>query len=119
MALRKRGNIFHYRFMFAGKEYSGSTDLAATKQNERRALQLEAEHRQALLEGRKPFRRVIVRQFNNVAKEFLEWAKAECRAHPNSCRRLAGSFASLKQFFGSEPVSVIGEGASKRIRRGA
>lgn len=110
MALRNRGNIFQYRFMFAGKECSGRTGLAATKQNASEALRIEAELRKALLEGRKPFRRILVRQFNDVAKEFLEWAKAEYRAHPNSFRQVAGSFASLKGFLGDEPESVIREG---------
>jgi hypothetical protein len=31
MTLRNRGGIWHYRFKLDGKEYSGTTDLAATK----------------------------------------------------------------------------------------
>jgi integrase len=107
MALRKRGGKWHYRFNVDGREYSAATDLAATKQNESQALVVEAQHRQALLEGRAPTRRLVVREFADAAELFLEWAKAEYRAHPNSSRRIATSFVSASLFFGREPVSVI------------
>ena len=109
MALRNRSSLWHYRFKLDGKEYSGTTDLAATKQNRTRAQQIEAEHRQALLEGRRPSRRIVIRAFSDAAKEFLDWAKMEYRAHPNSHRRIATSFASAKEFFGAEAVSLIDE----------
>ena len=53
--------MWSYRFKVAGQEYSGKTDLAATKQNETRAKQIEAEHRMALIEGRNPSRHMVVR----------------------------------------------------------
>jgi integrase len=109
MALRKRYGLWNYRFKVDGKEYSGTTDLAATKQNETRARDIEAEHRLALVDGRNPTRRVVVREFCDAAKEFLEWAKMEYRAHPNSYKRIATSFTSAKIFFGREPVSLISE----------
>jgi hypothetical protein len=37
MSLRNRNGIWNYRFKLDGKEYSGTTDLAATKQNMRAA----------------------------------------------------------------------------------
>jgi integrase len=112
MALRKRYGRWNYRFKADGKEYSGTTDLAATTQNESRAKEIEAEHRLALIEGRHPTRRLVVREFADAAKSFLEWAEVEYRAHPNSYKRINTSFASAKLFFGREPVSLIDE---KRI----
>jgi hypothetical protein len=42
--------LWNYRFKLDGKEYSGTTALAATKQNTRAAQDKESEHRQDLLE---------------------------------------------------------------------
>ena len=41
-----------------GKEYSGTTDLAATKRNERKAGDKEADHRRDLMEGRRTSRKM-------------------------------------------------------------
>jgi integrase len=109
MALRKRYGRWNYRFKVDGKEYSGTTDLAATTQNESRAKEIEAEHRLALVEGRHPTRRIVVREFGDAADSFLQWAEVEYRAHPNSYKRIKTSFASAKLFFGREPVSLINE----------
>jgi hypothetical protein len=109
MALRSRNGMWHYRFKLDGKEYSGTTNLADTARNETRARQLEAEHRQALLEGRSPSRRLIVREFEDAAVQFLDWAKTEYRAHPNSHKRIATSFASARAFFEKRPVTMISE----------
>jgi site-specific recombinase XerD len=53
---------------------------------------------------------MVVREFTDAAKEFLDWAKMEYRSHPNSCLRVATSLASAKEFFGHEAVSLIDEG---------
>lgn len=110
MALRNRGGKWHYRFKVDGKRYAGTTGWAATKRNESKALQIEADHRRALLEGRNPSHKIQVREFDAAAKEFLEWAKMKYRAHPNSCQRIATSFASTREFFGRKAVSLIDEG---------
>src|ERR1700730_12470090 len=110
MTLRNRGGVWHYRFKLDGKEYSGTTDLGATKQNVTEAQQCEAENRRSLLEGRRPTSRILVREFSDAAKEFLDWVEVEHREHPNSYRRIATSFASAKQFFGRQPVSMVDEG---------
>ena len=110
MALRIRGGQFHYRFQFDGKEYSGSTGLAATKRNETAAQDKEAAHRMRLREGHEPVHRLIVREFSEAAEHFLEWDKVETREHPNTHDRIATSFTSLKEFFGNKPVSMIDEG---------
>jgi hypothetical protein len=102
--------MWNYRFKMDGKEYSGTTDLAAAKQNMRAAQDKESDHRQELREGRMPSRPIQVREFNEAARMFLDWAKMEYRAHPNSYRRIATSFTSAAQFFGREPVSLISPG---------
>jgi site-specific recombinase XerD len=107
MTLRNRQGTWHYRFKVDGRECSGTTRLAAPKQNETRAKNMEAEHRLALLEGRSPKRRVMTRRFSDAAEQFLAWAQAEYRAHPNSYKRIATSFASAITFFGEEPVSLL------------
>jgi integrase len=101
-----RGEVA-FRFNYDGKEYAGTTGLDATKQNETRALEMEFEYRQALREGRRPSQKIVVRQFSDAAKEFLDWAEGNYREHPNSYDRVATSFASHKEFFGTEPVSLI------------
>ena len=110
MALREKNKKWHYRFMVNGHSYSGSTGLVATKRNETKALDKESEHRRALIEGRSPMRRVEVREFDSAVREFLEWSKAQYRAHPNSARRIAVSLTSALAFFGSKVVSMIDEG---------
>jgi hypothetical protein len=109
MTLRVRQERWHYRFKRGGKKYSGTTGLDATRQNEREARKIEAEHLQALQVGRRPSRRILVREFGAPAEEFLDWAKMEYRAHPNSYLRLVASLSSAILFFGREPVSTIDE----------
>jgi integrase len=110
MGLRTKNGKWCYRFRFDGRNYAMSTGLAATRQNEIEARRLESEHRTALLEGRRPVLRVVVRQFDDAVVEFLEWAKAQYRAHPNSAKRIATSLSSARAFFTNEPVSLIDEG---------
>jgi integrase len=110
MALRDRSGKWSYRFETDGREYSGTTDLAATKRNETEAKEIEAEHRKALREGRTPSRRILVREFTDAVVEFRRWTETEYRAHPNSHRRIATSLTSAKEFFGKRPVSMIYEG---------
>jgi integrase len=93
--------------MYHGKEYSVATGLADTRSNRREAQEQEADHLRALRDGRRPPRRVTVRQFTDAAADFLQWAKNEYREHPNSARRLAVSFTSAIEFFDVEPVSTI------------
>lgn len=110
MAIRSRNGIWHYRFEFDGREVSGTTHLAATERNRTSALQREAEHRQALRDGRLGIRRLEVRQMSDGVQDFLKWAEAEYRAHPSTHRRLKVSFSSLSSFFGKDVVSLIDGG---------
>jgi site-specific recombinase XerD len=109
MALRNRNGIWHFRFELDGREYAATTGLAATKQNMMEAQQAEFDYKKALMEGRKPSRRIVVREFQDAAEEFLPWAKLQYPDHPNSFKRIKTSFASLKEFFGREAVSLIDE----------
>jgi len=110
MSLRERNGTWHFRFKLDGREYSGTTDLDATQRNVSEAQAIEAEHRKEMLEGRRPSRRIQVREFSDASKEFLEWAEVEHRDHPNTYKRVATSFASATAFFGREPVSLIDGG---------
>jgi integrase len=110
MALRRKNGRWQYRFRLDGRDYSGSTSLAATQRNESAALRIEVEHRTALLEGHAPTQRVAVREFDTAAKQFFEWVLANYRNHPNSGRRIKVSLASAILFFARQPVSAIDEG---------
>lgn len=107
MSLRNRGGRWHFRFELDGTEYGQTTHLAATKRNQTRAQQIEYEYRQALVEGRNPSRRIVVRSFSNATEEFLAWTKTEYRQHPNSGKRIRTSLASARAFFGEGAVSLI------------
>ena len=107
MSLRNRGGKWHFRFQLDGKEYSQTTHLAAIKRNQIRAQQIELEYRQALMEGRNPSRRIVVRSFSDATEEFLAWTEMEYRQHPNSGKRIRTSLASARAFFGQQPVSLI------------
>ncbi len=116
MALRQRGGNWHYRFKVDGRTYTGTTDLAGTERNRTKAEAIEHEHRKAILEGRAWIPRLVVRGFNDAADEFLEWARLEHRDHPNTHRRLATSFASLREFFHQTPVGLIDPGRVEQYK---
>lgn len=109
MPLRERGGIWHFRFKLHGKEYSETTGLAATKQNERAARDQESRLRGELEQGKEP-RRIVLRRFSDATTQFLQWAEAKYREHPNSYKRIKTSFASLLQIIGGDVmVSMIRE----------
>jgi integrase len=110
MSLQNRDGIWHYRFKFHGTPYRRTTGLAATPQNKRAAQGKENEHFQRLKDGRQPSREIVVREFNDAAKQFLGWAETEYRRHPNSYKRIKTSFASARAFFDRKPVSMLDEG---------
>ena len=116
MSLRNRNGLWNYRFKLDGKEYSGTTDLAATKRNMTAAQDKETEHRQALKEGHRTVRQIKVREFTDAVGSFLDWARMEYRAHPNSYHRIATSLTSAKLFLGREAVSLIDEGSLERYK---
>lgn len=110
MALRKTNGKWHWRFQVDGRTWSGSTGFAATRQNRPKGEKKEVEARSLVMEGRSPHDRLVVRPFDEAARDFLKWAEGEYREHPNTHRRLATSFASLAAFLGSVPVGAVTEG---------
>ncbi len=110
MGLRKRYGKWEYRMWVQGRCYTDATDLDATERNRNGAIRRMEEHRRAILEGRDFERRVQILPFSDAARMFLKWAEGEYTEHPASARRLAVSFASLSEFFGKTPVSVLTEG---------
>ena len=105
LGLRTRNGNWHYRIRHQGKEWTGDTGLAATQRNVSEALSKRDEKRLALKRGQGDKLDVKAKKFNEAADEFLEWAKGERKA--STALRLATSFVSLKQFFGTEPVHSI------------
>jgi integrase len=107
LALRPRNGHWHYRFEYKGKEYSGSTGLAATPQNKREAIAVEAEALIALKQGSRPVAKIEAIQFQQGVSKFLTWAEIQYRAHPNSYKRIKTSLSSAQVFMRKLPVSAI------------
>jgi hypothetical protein len=110
MPLRERGGKWHYRFWAAGRWWTGSTELAATKRNEADAQTTEADARKLVKAGRSAEIKLTPKAFNEAADQFIEWAKGEHRAKPNTWKRLRGSMTALKTFFGARPLHTITAG---------
>lgn len=107
MSIRERAGRWYYRFKLTGKPYEGTTGLEATRQNENAAKTIEAEKR---IEVERGFDRKAGRglTFQIAAGEFLAWCHGtQYREHPNTAKRISGSFASLIEFFGDRMVPEI------------
>jgi len=107
MPLRKRKGVWYWRQWLNGREYSGSTKLAATRQNMTAARRFAEEKRAEILAE-------VTRQapenrlFEDAAAEFLTWCEdVEYRAKPNTAERIASSFATLRAFFARRAVAGI------------
>ena len=111
MGLRNRDGRWHYRFMVAGRWYSGNTGLVATERNRTAATRAEAEAHRLVSEGKAQLLRLQPIPFSEAAAKFLIWADGEYREHPNSAKRLRTSFASLKQFFKREMMASVTAGS--------
>jgi integrase len=107
MSLRNRGGNWHYRFHAAGREWTENTGLAATERNRNGALIAEAEARKLVRDGRGELLKLQATVFRDAADQFIEWAKGEHRAKPNTWKRLQASMTSLKAFFGNRPLHTI------------
>jgi hypothetical protein len=107
MSIRERSGRWYYRFKLRGKPYEGTTGLEATKQNLNAAKAIEAQRRLETTEGleRKAGRGLT---FQIGATEFLGWCHGtRYREHPNTAKRISGSFSSLIGFFGDRLVTEI------------
>jgi len=110
MPLKLRGNTWHYRFYIHQREFSGPTGLDATERNRTAAMRIEAEKRRLVLEGKESQLKLQVVTFADAARQFLDWTEGEYADHPNSAKRIATSFASLKKYFGKTPLLQITPG---------
>ena len=116
MPLRIQNGNWHYRFQLAGVLICETTGLAATKRNEDRARRMEAEHREAMREGRLAIRRLIPMPFNRAVEEFLAHKKVEHAQTPSTWLRIRTTMTSAREFFGDRIVSLIGEGDIERYK---
>jgi integrase len=107
MSIRERSGRWYYRFKLLGRQYEATTGLAAIKQNLNAAKTIEAQRRLEAAEGlqRNAGRGLT---FQMAAREFLAWCHGtRYREHPNSAKRISGSFSSLIEFFGDDLVAEI------------
>ena len=107
MPIMKRGRIWYWRHQINGRDYRGSTGLAATKRNEtaaRRIAKMKLAELQEKLRAGVPERSL----FEDTAGEFLEWCReVEYREKPNTAHRIKTSFATLQAFFAGRIVAEI------------
>ncbi len=107
MSVVKRDGRWHYRFKLRGETFRGTTGLEATRQNLNAAKSIEASKRLEEANGKK-VERVERIPFSEAAVEFLAWCKStEYRKKPSTAKRIIGSFASLKLYFGDSDVANI------------
>jgi len=116
MGLRTMRGKWQYRFRVQGHAVSVVTGLAAIERNVKKALAMEAAHKQAILEGRIGFRPLIPRSFSEALPEFEAWAKVEYAQHPATWRRIFTSMASARRFFGAKMLSMISPGDLERYK---
>jgi len=108
--LRTRFGRWHYRFELRGQEYAASTHLVATERNRAKAAAFEARARAAAEDGQAAAPKLTRVSFSDAAQEFLRWAEAEHREHPETTRRLRGSFTSLLAHFEGCQLQTITAG---------
>lgn len=112
MGIIKRGRYWHYRIWVQGREYTGTTGLAATNSNRKHALRFAERKRKEIMDrlstGPEPERV----PFDAAAADFLAWCEdAGYRGKPNTARRIRTSFASLLAFFGDRVAAEVTPGA--------
>ncbi len=116
MGLREKNGKWEYRFIVKGQFVQVATGLEATERNQKKALDQESAHRQAIREGRWGIQPLIPRSFSNAKTEFIDWCKVEYRNKPNSWRRIQTSMASCGVFFDKFIVSMITPGDVERYK---
>jgi hypothetical protein len=107
--LRQMRGKWQYRFQLHGHRVVVGTGLAATERNRKKAEQLEAAHRQAILDGRFGYRPLTPRSFTEALAEFMTWLETEYEKE-STRRRIETSMASCSVFFGKQTVSMIDAG---------
>jgi integrase len=114
MSIFKRGGVYWYEFIFQGERIQQSTGL----RNKNASMQAEAIRKAELAEGRAGIRaRKATPLFEKfVHEEFLPWAKAEHREHPNTYVRYDVSARALIPFFGRFRLGAISPGLVEKFK---
>jgi integrase len=73
-------------------------------------MQMEADARRLVMEGRSGELAIQPEPFTSAADQFCVWADGEYIEHPNSGKRIRGSMASAKTFFHKKPLSSMTAG---------
>lgn len=116
MALRPRCGKWSWRFSYAGREYSGSTGLPATKKNRAAALLQEAESRRLIEQGRELERKLEPQPFHKAVEQFSAWLQGEHREHPATAVRILASLRPAVGLFGSLPIHTITAGRLEDLK---
>ncbi len=104
MSIFRRGNIYWFHFLFAGKHIQKSTKQG----NPRIARQIEAAHRTALAKGEVGItERKKIPAFKSAMSDFLAWSEREHQAHPATHRRYLVSSAALLRHFKDASLDKI------------
>ncbi len=108
MSIEKRGGQWYYRFQFRGAEQRSPTGLAATRENQTAAKELEKQAKaKARLLGNTGATSSV--PFTLAAAEFISWCEnVEYRASPSTARRIETSFRSAVEFWKDTLVRDIG-----------
>jgi len=116
MGLRVKNGHLEYRFLLGGQPVRVSTGLADTERNRKKAEQMEAVHRQAILEGRLGIRRLDVRSFKDAIAEYLAHEEVNRQEQASTLDRIKVSARSSKAFFDTAMVSVMTAGDVERYK---
>lgn len=107
--LRVRRGKYHYRFIVAGHEYSGSTGYAATARNLTLASRKLEQLRQQVETGDAGSIKLAPTPFNSAVATFLDWAEGEYKKQ-STAKRLRTSCASLLEYFDRTLLHTIHAG---------
>ncbi len=116
MGLRNMRGKWQYRFRVHFQSVCVTTALEATERNQKKALQLEAAHRQEIEEGRWGFRPLTPRGFSDGQAEFIDWCRVEHQDKENTWKRIRTSMASCTEFFKNTMISMIPPGDVERYK---
>ncbi len=116
MALRERTGKWHYRFVLDGREYTGSTGLAAVPKNTAKAMSKEEAARRLIEEGKSHLVKVKAKPFNEALIEYLRWAKGEHADSPATYADARSKTAVAVLYFGQQFVHTITPGQLENFK---
>lgn len=121
MPLRERRGRWHYRFDLHGREYSGSTNYAATSQNRALAetVEFQARAQAAIAHNWKErvsrFTPMLIR---DAVARWLEACRPDYTARPASWKRLCVSGARFIEAFGPRLVFEVAAAEAESFKLG-